>query len=80
MDLTTLTTFFMWCTIINVGLLLSWALVWLTIPNLVYRIHTMWFDISRKDFELVFYCFMGVFKVFFLIFCLVPWLVLLIIG
>ena len=80
MDLTTLTSFFMWCTILNVGLLILWALIWLTMPDLVYRIHTRWFDISRQNFELVFYCFMGVFKVFFLIFCLVPWLALLILG
>ena len=80
MDLTTLTSFFMWCTILNVGLLILWALIWLTMPDLVYRIHTRWFDISRQNFELVFYCFMGVLKVFFLIFCLVPWLALLILG
>lgn len=79
MDLTTLTSFFMWCTILNIGLLASWALIWLTMPDLVYRIHTRWFAISRETFELAFYSFLGVFKVFFIVFCLVPWLALLII-
>jgi hypothetical protein len=80
MDMTTLTPFFMWCTILNVGLLISWALVWLAVPDLVYRIHSRWFAISREQFEWAFYCFMGVFKVFFIVFCLVPYLALLIIG
>lgn len=80
MDIHTLTSFFMWCTIINAGFLVILALFFMTAPELVYRLQTKWFSISREHFDLVFYAFLAVYKVFFLIFNLVPWLVLLIIG
>jgi len=80
MDIQTLTLFFMWCTIINAGLLALWAILFLSVPNLVYRTQSRWFSISREHFDLAFYSFLGLFKVFFIIFNLVPWLALLIIG
>ena len=80
MDIQTLTAFFMWCTIINAGILFLWAMLFLFAPNLLYRTQSKWLSISRENFDLVFYSFMGVFKVFIIIFNLVPWLALLIIG
>jgi len=80
MDIQTLTAFFMWCTIINSGILFLWAMLFLLVPNLLYRTQSKWISISRENFDLVFYSFMGVFKVFIIIFNLVPWLALLIIG
>jgi ATP/ADP translocase len=68
----------MWCTILNVGLVTSWIFAWMIMPDFIYRIHTRFFAISRENFELTFYSFIGVFKVFFIVFCLVPWLALLI--
>lgn len=80
MDIQTLTSFFMWCTIINVGLLFFLALVYLLAPNLAYSLQSRWIPISRETFDIVFYSFIGVFKVFVLVFNAVPWIALLIIG
>jgi hypothetical protein len=80
MDIQTLTTFFMWCTIINGGILVLWLVVFMTAPDLVYRTQSRWFSISRETFDLVFYCFLGAFKIFFVFFSLVPWIALSIIG
>jgi hypothetical protein len=80
MDIQTLTSFFMWCTIINGGILVLWSVIFLSAPNLVYRTQSRWFSISRENFDLVFYCFLGAFKIFFMFFCLVPWIALSIIG
>lgn len=80
MDIPTLTHFFMWCTIINGGLLLLWSVVYLVAPNLVFRLQTRFFPLDQKTFALVFYGFLGVFKIFVLVFNLVPWLALLIMG
>ena len=80
MDLQTLTTFFMWCTIINGGLLILWAAFLMAAPDLVYRTQSMWFPISRETFNVVIYSFLGLFKIFFLVFNVVPYLALLIIG
>lgn len=80
MDIQTLTSFFMWCTIINIGFLLFLALVYLLIPNLTYRLQSRFIPISRETFDIVFYSFIGVFKVLVLVFFAIPWIVLLIIG
>jgi hypothetical protein len=80
MDIQTLTSFFMWCTIINGGLLLLWTLAHMTVPDLVYRTQKTFFPVSQDTFTVVFYSFLGFFKIIFLVFNLVPYLVLLIIG
>ncbi len=80
MDIQTLTTFFMWCTVMNGALLVLWTIMCLFAPDLVYRTQSRWFPISRETFNVVIYCFLGAFKIFFLVFNLVPYLALLIIG
>lgn len=80
MDIQTLTSFFMWCSIINGGLFLFWALTHLIAPNLVYNAQKKFFPMSKETFTVVFYSFIGLFKIIFLIFNLVPYLALLIIG
>ncbi len=78
MELDTLTRFFMWCTIINGGLLLLWSAIGVLAQDWVYRTQSRWFPIPRATFVVVFYCFLGLFKIGFLMFNLVPYIVLLI--
>ena len=80
MNIPTLTTFFMWCTIINGGLLVYWILVCMIAPDLVYRVQSKFFPLPRETFDLIIYAFFGLFKLCFLFFNLVPYLALLIIG
>jgi len=80
MDTQTLTSFFQWCTIINGGLLLFWASTYFLAPNLAYRTQKRWFPSSQESFNLFFYSFLGLFKIAFIMFNLVPYLALLIIG
>jgi len=80
MDIPTLTAFFMWCSIINGGILLLWIGCCMFAPDLVFRTQRRWFRIPRESFDLVLYAFIGLFKVFFLVFNLVPYLALLLIG
>jgi hypothetical protein len=80
MDIQTLTSFFMWCTIINAGFLIFLALIYMLAPTLVYRLQSRFIPISRETFDIVFYSFIGLFKVVVLAFFVVPWIALLIIG
>ena len=80
MDIQTLQSFFMWCTIVNVSLLLFWSLMFLAAPNLIYRIQKRWFPLSEESFTLVMYCFLGLFKIFVIVFNVVPYVALLIVG
>ena len=80
MDIQTLTTFFMWCTIINGALLLFWTLMCMFGPDLVYRTQSKWFPFPRETFNVVIYSFLGLFKIVFLVFNVVPYVALLIVG
>lgn len=80
MDIQMLKEFFMWCTIISGSVMVFWTLVYMSIPNLVFKSQTWVFPkMTRDNFDLIMYCFIGVFKIFFIIFNLIPFLVLLII-
>ena len=80
MDVNTLTRFFMWCSIMNGGLLLLWTTMCSLAPDLVYRTQRKWFPIPRETFDVVIYSFLGLFKIVFLVFNAVPYLALLIVG
>jgi len=80
MDVETLTSFFMWCTIFDGGLLIFWSLFCLFAPNLVYRVQSAWFPMPRETFDVVIYSFIGAFKLLFIVFNVVPYLALLMIG
>jgi hypothetical protein len=80
MNIQALIRFFMWCTIINGGLLILWAVFTVFAPDLVYRIQSKWFPIPRETFTVVIYSFLGLFKIVFLVFNVVPYVALLIIG
>ena len=80
MDLETLQSFFMWCTIINVALFSFWMLWYTMAPDLVYRLQRPWIRSSQEQFHLVMYCYLGLFKILVLIFNFVPFIALLIIN
>jgi len=69
-----------WCSVINIGLLLWWYLFLLLAHDWVYRMHTKWFDISVDRFDAIHYGGMGLFKIGILLFNLVPYLALRIVG
>ncbi|MEE9351392.1 MAG: hypothetical protein V3U78_03970 [Thiotrichaceae bacterium] len=79
MDIQTLTSFFMWCTIINGGVLVLWSLLFMFAPDFIYRLQNRWFPIPRETFSSIIYALIGLFKIFFYVFNLVPYLALLII-
>ena len=78
MDIQTLTTFFMWCTIINGGILILWFIFIVFAPDFIYRIQTRWFPIPRETFNVAMYTFYGLFKVLFIFLNVVPYVALLI--
>ena len=80
MDIQTLTSFFMWCSMINIGMLFFLAFIYMLAPNLTYRLQSKFIPISRETFDIVFYSFLGFYKVVVLVFNVVPWIALLIIG
>lgn len=80
MDIAMVRSFFMWCTIINYGLLLLSFLVVVSAADWVYRMHSRFFPLSREAFNIAMYAFIGAYKVFILGFNLVPFIALVIVG
>jgi len=78
MDIQTLTTFFMWCTIINGGIFVLWTVFSMLAPDFIYRTQSKWLPIPRETFNVVIYSFLGLVKVVFVFFNLTPYVALLI--
>ena len=72
--------FFMWCTIINVALLILSSLLCIYAGDWVYKKQGKMFSISRDTFNVAIYSFIGLFKIFILIFNLVPYIACAIIS
>ena len=80
MDTQALTTFFMWCSILNGGLLVLTAMTVVLAPEFIFRAHNRWYRIQREAFDVAMYSFLGVYKIFIFAFSLVPYVALLIVG
>ena len=80
MDIQTLTTFFMWCTILNVVLLVLSSLFCVCAGDWAYRMHSKWFSIPREAFNVAIYSFIGLYKILIFVFSLIPYVALSIVG
>ncbi len=80
MDIDSIRAFFMWCTILNVALLLLSSLMCICAGDWVYRIHSKWFSVSRETFNVAMYSFIGLYKILVIVFILIPYMALLIVG
>ena len=80
MDIQKITAFFKWCTIINAALLVLTIIMVIGAPDFVYGMQSKLFPISREAFDVVMYAFIGLYKIVFLVFNLVPYVALLMVG
>jgi hypothetical protein len=80
MDIQTLISFFMWCSILNLGLLMLSFIMLACAGDFVYRMHSKWFPMPRDRFNAVIYSFIGFHKIIVIVFNVVPWVALAIIG
>ena len=71
---------FGWCAIINMGILLWWFLFFVFAHDLLYRVHGRWFKMPLERFDTIHYGGMGLFKLGIVLFNLVPYLALRIVG
>jgi hypothetical protein len=79
MTIDTLTNFFMWCTILNAGMLLVSLVLILALKNVAFKMHGKLFGITRDAFNTTIYGFLGFWKVVIIVFNVVPWIALLIV-
>ena len=79
MDISTVKAFFMWCTIINAGLLCLTGVAIVFLRDFAYRMNNKMFLISRETFNVGIFSFIALYKMFVMVFNLVPYIVLVII-
>ena len=76
----TVTAFFMWCTIINGIMFFLANMMCILAPGWIHRMQGKWFPMPRETFDVVLYSFLGLFKIVFIVFNLVPFVAMLIVG
>jgi hypothetical protein len=79
-SLAPLTTFFGWCTVINVGLLLLATLMLVPMRSLISRIHTRMFGLDESDMSRAYVQYLSQYKIAIVIFNLVPYIALRMAG
>jgi len=62
------------CFVLAFCLLWLWFIFFLVGKDWAYSIHSRWFEISRLDFDLMFYQSMALFKMAILLFFLLPFI------
>jgi hypothetical protein len=80
MDIITLRTFFLWCTIINAIILIGSSMIFAFASDWIYKIHNRFLNIPKETSKTVFYSFIGLYKMLWIVFNLVPYIALLIVG
>lgn len=80
MDILVLKEFFMWMTVLNAGIMILQSFLCMGIKDLVGRMHGNLFGISPDAIKVAIYGYLGVYKVCFIIFCLTPWLALVLMS
>ena len=69
-----------WCSVINMGLLLFWFLLFAVARDFVFQIHGKWFKLPQERFNAIHYMGMLFFKICIFLFNIVPYLALRIVG
>jgi hypothetical protein len=73
-------SFMLWFTEINYGILLYWFAMFALAHDWIHRFHGKWFLLSREQFDALHYVGLSVFKMGIILFNLVPYIALHIVG
>jgi len=70
----------LWCTLVNYSVLLLWFLVFNLAHDWIHRLHGRWFRLPVEQFDAAHYTGMAAYKIGILLFNLVPYVALVIVG
>ena len=77
MAIESIRAFFMWCTILNLGLLVLSSLMCVCAGDWVYGVHSKLFSISsREAFNVAIFSFIALYKLLVIVFNLIPYIAL----
>jgi Family of unknown function (DUF6868) len=70
----------LWCTVIDYGVLVVWFLFFILAHDSMHRLHGRWFRLSVEQFDALHYADMAVYKIGIILFNVVPYVALRIVG
>jgi hypothetical protein len=70
----------LWCSVINYSLLVLWVLLYLLSRDCFYRVSGKWFRISREQYDTMQYGGIIIYKLGIVLFNIVPYIALRLIG
>jgi len=70
----------LWCAVINYAVLFVWWVFFMRAHDGMYRLHGRWFHLSVDQFDAIHYAGMALYKIGILLFNLVPYIALRIVG
>ncbi|MBC8378097.1 MAG: hypothetical protein H8E62_02895 [Planctomycetes bacterium] len=74
MTISEIRDFLMWCSVINVALMiLLFLILWLG-RSWVYKMHSKMFPITEQQFNVIIYSFLGVYKLLVYMFNIIPYI------
>ena len=72
--------FLMWCSVINVGLMIVMFLILWLGRSWVYKMHSKMFPVTESQFNVIVYSFLGVYKLVIYMFNIIPWIAVCIVA
>jgi hypothetical protein len=72
LDLETVRNVLVWCSIINIGLLLFSFLMMIVMRRTIYKMHSKWFAMTNEQFDMMWYGLLGFYKICIFAFNIVP--------
>ena len=69
-----------WSAVIHICLLAWWAIIFIFAHDLIYRLHSRWFNIAADRFDAIHYAGMAFYKISIFLFVIVPYLALMIVS
>jgi hypothetical protein len=72
--------FLLYCTIISYGILIVWFFYFLYKRDLIFREHSRWFKLNEEQFDVLMYVGMMIFKLMIMVFFLIPYIALVLMG
>ncbi len=70
----------MWCFIINAGMIMFWFIIITACGNLVYRLHSKLFKVSREQFDAIHYAGIVFYKIVIFVLFVIPYVAIALAG
>jgi hypothetical protein len=80
MSIETMREFFGWCSVINIGVLFFTTVMIIALRGVVVRVHEKMFNLEEQSLSKIYLQYLAQYKIAAIVFCVVPYFTLRIMG